>query len=191
MCGRAQRGRRPPTELREHHGSTRPAQHSHPPPPPEALGHGACWWAAASNGTSEFLARTRNRRCHTFNISLAPDLCAAKLRDGSTCRSVSVTGDLCEASRPTRRRTRTGDGRQRQSHEDTKSSSENHRGRPDRAARAHTTHVRSATENAYLLVDDERCRTGRTLVDRQDHVESMPVPRRVHRAGDAFVHSAR
>ena len=33
----------------------------------------------------------------------------------------------------------------------------------------------AATENAQLLVDDERCRTGCSLVDRQDHVGSMPV----------------
>ena len=31
-----------------------------------------------------------------FGISETPDLCAAKLRDGSRCRSVSTAGDLCE-----------------------------------------------------------------------------------------------
>ena len=36
------------------------------------------------------------RRCHTSPISTSTPLCAAKLRDGGTCRSVSATGDLCE-----------------------------------------------------------------------------------------------
>jgi hypothetical protein len=40
-------------------------------------------------------ARTRNRRCHTLCIDDATPLCAARLRDGSRCRSVATADDLC------------------------------------------------------------------------------------------------
>ena len=42
------------------------------------------------------LARTRIGRCHTSYIEIATPLCAARLRDGSSCRSVPASGDLCE-----------------------------------------------------------------------------------------------
>jgi hypothetical protein len=35
-------------------------------------------------------------RCHNFGITDTTPICAARLRDGSRCRSVPVAGDLCE-----------------------------------------------------------------------------------------------
>ena len=36
------------------------------------------------------------KRCHTSCINVATPLCSARLRDGSSCRSVPTRGDLCE-----------------------------------------------------------------------------------------------
>ncbi len=64
--------------------------------PPEPEPRRQAWAAPASGKRPAPRAREVKECCHTSSINASVPLCAARLRDGSSCRSVPAHGDLCE-----------------------------------------------------------------------------------------------
>jgi hypothetical protein len=81
-------------------------------------------------------------RCHNWGVT-APTQCAAKLRDGRTCRSVTHSRRPLGIPHATRSRTRAGYGLERRACEETKRPRANSRRRGIRAARDPITCLRS------------------------------------------------